>query len=127
MSKIKVPSALVSVEWLRDHLDSENLVILDASVPPIAPFTRQTLPAGSTARHIPGSLRFDYDRKICDQNASLPHMMPDAESFGEQVRRLGINAGSAIVIYDDTGVYASPRAWWISRVKAVQAGIFKPK
>ncbi|MEZ5490631.1 MAG: sulfurtransferase [Gammaproteobacteria bacterium] len=115
MSQVSVPSALVSVDWLVNNLDADNLVVLDASVPPIAPFTRQTLPAGSTARHIPGSLRFDYDRKICDQSASLPHMMPAADFFAEQARALGICADSALVIYDDTGVYASPRAWWMLR------------
>ncbi len=115
MSRLTIPSALVSVAWLADHGNADNLVILDASVPPIAPFTRQSLTEGTRARHIPGSLRFDYDKTVCDRNSSFPHMMPPAEFFGDQVRKLGINADSAIVIYDDTGVYASPRAWWMFR------------
>ena len=113
MSMVSIPSPLVSVDWLNKRLGSENLVILDASVPPIMPFTVQTLPAELTARYIPGSLRFDYDTKVCDQNSTLPHMMPNAEFFTQQVRSLGINKDSAIVVYDDIGVYASPRAWWM--------------
>lgn len=115
MSKVSIPSALVSVDWLNDRLGSENLVILDASVPPIIPFTSQTLPAELESRHLPGALRFDYDNEVCDQNSSLPHMMPDSEFFAEQAKKLGINSDSCIVIYDDTGVYASPRAWWMFR------------
>ena len=113
MGKVNIPSPLVSVDWLNDRLGSENLVVLDASVPPIMPFTRQKLPEELSARYIPGSLRFDYDTKVCDQNSSLPHMMPDAEFFAAEARKLGVNSNSAIVIYDDIGVYASPRAWWM--------------
>ncbi|MBT8147751.1 MAG: sulfurtransferase [Gammaproteobacteria bacterium] len=104
---------MVSVDWLHKHLGSENLVILDASVPPIMPFSKQKLPDDLTARYLPGSLRFDYDTEVCDQNSPLPHMMPAADYFAERVRNLGINKDSAIVIYDDIGVYASPRAWWM--------------
>jgi thiosulfate/3-mercaptopyruvate sulfurtransferase len=113
MGTVNITSPLVGVDWLHGRLDSENLVVLDASVLPIMPFTRQTLPADLTARYIPGSLRFDYDTVVCDQTSSLPHMMPDADFFSERVRELGINNRSAIVIYDDVGVYASPRAWWM--------------
>jgi len=88
-------------------------VILDASVPPIMPFTSVVLPSDLVARHITGALRFDYDKEVCDKETSLPHMMPDAESFTEEVRKLGINQDSAILIYDNVGVYASPRAWWM--------------
>lgn len=115
MSKLKLPSALIGVDWLAGHLDTENLVLLDASVPPIAPFTRQKLPESQPARHLPGALRFDYDKDICDQQSSLPHMMPDVDLFSEKVRELGIDADSAVVVYDDIGVYASPRAWWMFR------------
>jgi thiosulfate/3-mercaptopyruvate sulfurtransferase len=115
MSKVSLPSALVSVDWLKQHLDAENLVILDASVPPIAPFTGQTLPGELHARYLPGSLRFNYDTQVCDQNSTLPHMMPAADFFQEEARKLGIDNDSAIVVYDDTGVYASPRAWWMFR------------
>ena len=110
---LSIPSPLVSVDWLQNRLGNQNLIILDASVPPIIPYTRQTLPADLSARYLPGSLRFDYDQEVCDQNSSLPHMMPDAAFFTDTARKLGINADSTVIIYDDIGVYASPRAWWM--------------
>lgn len=113
MSNLLFSSSLVSTDWLKENLHHQNLVILDASVPPIIPFTSFVIPADLKDRHIPHALRFDYDNQICDKQSSLPHMMPDAEIFVEEVRKLGINNDSAVLIYDNVGVYASPRAWWM--------------
>ncbi len=110
----EITSPLISVDWLQRHLGDPNLVILDASVPPVVPGF-QALNAGATFRAIPGARRFDYDKTICKPGTSLPHMMPTAEHFQQEVRKLGINRDSVIVVYDDVGVYASPRAWWMFR------------
>jgi thiosulfate/3-mercaptopyruvate sulfurtransferase len=40
-------------------------------------------------------------------------MMPSAELFEAEARKLGIDNDSTIVVYDDVGLYASPRAWWM--------------
>ncbi len=64
---------------------------------------------------INGARRFDFDQHLCDHNTDLPHMMPSPEFFTEEMQKLGINKDSAIVVYDDVGVYASPRAWWMFR------------
>ncbi len=71
--------------------------------------------ASQTIAHIPGSLRFDFDNEIREKNTPLPHMMPTAEFFTEEMQKLGIDEDSAIVAYDNVGVYASPRAWWMFR------------
>ena len=112
MSKLKLPSSLVTVDWLQINFAAENLVLLDASVPPVVPgFVQVNSPDKFFC--IPGSRRFDYDQKICRPDSSLPHMMPGPELFEEEVRKLGINQDSVIVVYDDVGLYASPRAWWM--------------
>lgn len=64
---------------------------------------------------IPGSRFFDFDHKICRTDTDLPHMMPDSETFNREVRKLGVNQNSAIVVYDALGVFTSPRAWWMFR------------
>lgn len=105
---------LVDVAWLVENLNNENLVILDASVPPVVPgFV--SLNAEGEFKAIPGARRFDYDKEICKPDSALPHMMPSAELFQERARSLGLNKSSVIVVYDDVGVYASPRAWWMLR------------
>ncbi|GJM13131.1 MAG: sulfurtransferase [Pseudohongiella sp.] len=112
MQKIIPP--LVDVNWLKENLQLAELVILDASVPPVVPGF-ESLNNEESFQAIPGARRFDYDTKICKQESSLPHMMPGADLFQEEVRKLGINKDSVIVIYDDVGLYASPRAWWMLR------------
>lgn len=113
MSKLS-ESPLVSVDWLVAHSDDPDIVILDASVTPVVPGFK-SLNSKSGLRIIPGARRFDYDQKICKPNSSLPHMMPGAELFTEEVRKLGVNRNSVVVVYDDCGIYASPRAWWMFR------------
>lgn len=115
MTTAYFPSALVSAHWLAQHLQDDGLVVLDASVPPIVPFTSTRLPESLAGQAIPGALRFDYDTQICDRSSPLPHMMPDAELFTSEVQKLGINQDTPLVVYDSTGVYASPRAWWMFR------------
>jgi thiosulfate/3-mercaptopyruvate sulfurtransferase len=105
-------SALVDVSWLAANLDNPSLVILDASVPPVVPGF-ESINSGERLATIPGARRFDYDKQVCKPNTSLPHMMPSPELFQEKVRELGINVDSDIVVYDDVGLYASPRAWWM--------------
>jgi thiosulfate/3-mercaptopyruvate sulfurtransferase len=107
-------SPLITVEQLKAKLGDPDLVILDASVAPVVPGF-EAINSGDELQLIPGSRRFDYDKKICKPDSSLPHMMPEAGQFQSQVRELGINQDSFIVVYDDCGIYASPRAWWMFR------------
>ena len=111
---LQVSSPLVDVKWLQENIGNPDLVVLDASVPPVVPGFESLNSAGNF-KAIAGARRFDYDSKICDQESSLPHMMPGANLFQRELRKLGINKSSVIVIYDDVGMYASPRAWWMLR------------
>lgn len=113
MSNAKITSPLVSVQWLAEHLDAENLVILDASMQPVTPVANDSALEEST--FIKGARRFDFDKDIRDKNTDLPHMMPSPEFFTEEMQKLGINKDSAVIVYDCMGVYSSPRAWWMFR------------
>ena len=114
MSKANITSPLVSVQWLADNLDTENIVILDASMQPVTPVNNDSNYQEETTC-IKGARRFDFDNDIRDKNTDLPHMMPSAEFFTEEMQKLSINRDSAIIVYDRVGVYASPRAWWMFR------------
>jgi thiosulfate/3-mercaptopyruvate sulfurtransferase len=114
-TNLTLAKPLVDVTWLVENLNNENLVILDASVPPVVPgFV--SLNAEGNFKAIPGARRFDYDKEICKPDSVLPHMMPTAQLFQERVRSLGLNKSSVVVVYDDVGIYASPRAWWMLRM-----------
>ncbi|MDP4769469.1 MAG: rhodanese-like domain-containing protein, partial [OM182 bacterium] len=92
-----------------------EVVVFDASVPPVVPGYESLNSNEPDAewRIIPGARRFDYDERLCDPDAVLPHMMPSAALFEQEVRSLGLSKESLVVVYDDVGVYASPRGWWM--------------
>lgn len=113
MPAIQLPGALVTVEWLHNALASTptNLVVLDASWH--MPATGRDGEEEWRSERIPGAGFFDFDRRICDRDSSLPHMLPDAELFTTELRRLGVNSDSAVVFYDSLGIVSAPRAWWM--------------
>lgn len=105
--------ALVSTQWLADHLHSPDVRIVDATY--FLPHEDGHGRKGFEACHIPGAVFFDID-EIADRSRDLPHMLPPPEQFSAQVRRLGLGDGSRIVVYDQKGIFSAPRAWWMFRV-----------
>lgn len=103
---------LVSTEWLARRLREapENLRVADASW--YMPEDNRDPRAEFEAAHIPGAVFFDIE-EISDHACNLPHMMPSPRDFSRQVARLGISNGHLVVVYDGTGIFSAPRAWWM--------------
>jgi len=102
----------VSVDWLAQNLNDENLVVVDGSwhLPP----ENRNPRAEFLAEHIPNAVFFDLD-KHSRQDTDLPHMMPGAEQFAREMGELGISEKNTIVIYDTTGLFSAARIWWMFR------------
>ena len=113
MANFNLPDTLVSAAWLRQHLGEADLVIFDASWH--MPASGRDGAAEWAQEHIPGARFFDFDRRICDPQSDLPHMMPSAEIFTRETQALGLNHDSRVVVYDAQGMFSSPRAWWMLR------------
>lgn len=101
---------LVTSAWLLKHLGDSNLIILDASVDKVV--GKEAIEYQSWTC-IPGSLKFDLDKDFHDQSSPLPHTFPPISQFNQRARKLGINNHSTVVVYDNQGIYSSPRAWWM--------------
>ncbi len=103
--------SLVSAEWLKAHLHSPNLLILDATIP------KAGSDPGKTANdeQIAGARFMNLEKDFCMQGAAFPNTMLGSDEFQLQARKLGISSSSALVVYDDHGVYSSARAWWMFR------------
>jgi thiosulfate/3-mercaptopyruvate sulfurtransferase len=110
MSEIRLSSPLVSVTWLHENLDADNLVILDASLPK-AGLGEETL----TDLSIPGARFMDLKNRWADREATFPNTMLRPEEFQKEARKLGICRNSAVVVYDQHGIYSSARAWFMLR------------
>ncbi|MCP3102297.1 sulfurtransferase [Myxococcus sp. K15C18031901] len=111
MTSLRLPGPTVSVHWLAEHLGHPRLILLDASLKPST--TAASVPSPASSVQVPGTRSFDFDKRICDQETPLPHMMPPPALFEREVRALGVRRDSVLVIHDRMGVYASPRAWWM--------------
>ena len=104
---------LVTTEWLHEHLGDERVKVLDASW--YLPGDPRDPHADFIAAHIPGARFFDVD-EVCDQDRPLPHMAPPPEQFAYQMGVLGLTGEDTIVVYDATGLFSAPRAWWTFRL-----------
>ncbi|MFF5723092.1 sulfurtransferase [[Kitasatospora] papulosa] len=100
-----LPGPLVDVDRLAALAGRPGTVVLDASVGAHR----------SVGRRIPGARRFDIDGAMSDHSARLPHTMPPADRFAEEMRALGVDSTDTVVVYDTAGIYSSPRAWWMLR------------
>ncbi|MGK2284779.1 3-mercaptopyruvate sulfurtransferase [Pedomonas sp. V897] len=105
--------ALVSTEWLAGELGANDLRIVDASWH--MPAENRNARAEFEAAHIPGAVFFDID-EIADTSSPLPHMLPSPEKFASRAQALGLGDGSRIVVYDNSDLRSSARAWWMLRV-----------
>jgi len=105
--------ALVSTEWLAEHLGDPKVAIADATYH--LPDLGRDAQAEFEAQHIPGAAFFDID-DIADPEHALKHMLPDAKLFAEKVSALGLGDDKTIVVYDTIGLYSAARAWWMFRL-----------
>jgi thiosulfate/3-mercaptopyruvate sulfurtransferase len=99
----------VSTQWLADHLDQPDVVVLDASW--YLPAQQRDAAAEYAAGHIPGAVRFDIDA-VSDHSSPLPHMLPSPQDFAKAVGAMGITPQSRVVIYDGLGLFSAARVWW---------------
>jgi thiosulfate/3-mercaptopyruvate sulfurtransferase len=106
---LKIPSFVVSVDWLLEHLENESLLILDATIPKVGSKKIEILEEKS---QIKKAHFFDL-KDFSDAEAPLPNTMLTGEKFQQKAKQFGINNNHCIVVYDDLGIYSSPRVWWI--------------
>ena len=105
--------ALVSTEWLAQHLTSPDVRVVDGSW--YLPAEERNPRAEYDEQHIAGAVFFDID-DIADDTSDLPHMLPSPEKFSSRVRKLGLGDGVRIVVYDGGNMMAAARVWWMFRV-----------
>lgn len=106
-------SALVTTDWLADHLGAPDIRPIDASW--FLPTLDRNAKLEFEDAHIEKAVFFDID-DIADETSDLPHMLPSAAKFSSRMRKLGLGDGVRIVAYDNNNFCASARAWWMCRL-----------
>ncbi|MEM9201371.1 MAG: sulfurtransferase [Actinomycetota bacterium] len=111
----------VSADWLADHLDDDDLVVVDS---------RWSLDggpgrAGFEAEHISSAVFADLDVDLSAPASpdAGRHPLPTAENFAASMARLGIGDESRVVVYDDAGGAIAARLWWMLDVLGRPAAV----
>ncbi len=104
---------LVSTAWLAERLGQSGLIVVDASAH--LPDAGRDAQAEFAQAHIPGARFLDLET-FKDLASPVPAALPTAEQFAQRMAQIGIRDGDRVVIYDDSVVKTSARAWFIFRM-----------
>jgi len=105
-------SLFVEPNFLKNKLNDKNIKILDATF--FLPDSGLNAEEEYKKEHIPNSVFFDIN-KIADPNNPLPHMIPSKDLFSNMMQNLGLNNEDEIIIYDNSPLLSSARAWFLLR------------
>jgi len=95
---------LVDSEWLSEHIEDDNLVLLDVRYHPHRFFT---------IGHIQGAVQVKRFKDLGNNHASPLMFFPDKDTFQKTLRSYGINNDSKIVIYDDSRTALATRLYYL--------------
>lgn len=104
-------SPIITPAQLNELLKDENLILLDVSVPKVT---------GGNSEYenktIPRALVVNLKRDFSDPDGQFPNTIPTPEQFEETCNQLGITNNSTVVVFDNLGIYSSPRVWWLFKI-----------
>jgi thiosulfate/3-mercaptopyruvate sulfurtransferase len=109
---------LVSTQWLADNLGASDLIVIDASAH--LPDAKRDPAAEFETAHIPGALYLDLT-SFFDAASPVPNTLPTSDQFAERMSKLGITPSTRVVIYDDSYIRTSARAWFILRMHGMKS------
>jgi len=111
--------SLVTAEWLKQHLDDSELVVLDASV--VIAFDDKGAVSISSGRdqydqgHIPTAGFADLTSDLVDTTSQYPYAIPKPEKFAAAMAALGVGDNSTVVLYATNYSAWAARVWWMLR------------
>lgn len=111
--------ALVSAQWLKEHLGDSDLVVLDATVIVESDAEGNFRPVNGRANyeagHIPTAGFADLTGELSNVESPFQFGMPSPEEFAAAMGALGVGDDSRVVLYDDMGSSWAARVWWMLR------------
>ncbi|HZF66997.1 MAG TPA: sulfurtransferase [Gemmatirosa sp.] len=97
------PEALVSTQWVADHLHDPALRLLESDEDVLL----------YALGHVPGAQKLDWHQ---DLNDHVVRDYVDRAQFEALVRRLGIDASHTVVFYGDKNNWWATYAFWVFRL-----------
>lgn len=106
-------NSLIDAHSLAELQRSGDAVILDASLH--LPAARRDAKDEFAQGHIPGARFLDL-ASMADPEANAPGAVPNPRQFAERLASLGVAPGDRVVLYDNSTLRTSARAWFIFRL-----------
>jgi thiosulfate/3-mercaptopyruvate sulfurtransferase len=116
------PDAIVSAEWLSQHLNDKTLRIFDCTTyldPPSAdspaPYTVRSGLEDYLSAHIPGANYLDLQAELSAPSADprLRFTMPDADTLVRALAARGVNPETRVILYSRKNMQWATRVWWM--------------
>lgn len=108
---------LVSTEWLAEHLNDSDLVVLDCSVLIEPDSAGGMLVVSGRAHyeegHIPSAGFADLTSDLSDADSPFDYTLPTPEQFCAAMGKLGVGDDSRVVLYDALNSVWAARVWWM--------------
>jgi len=98
------PAYLIDADWLTEHIEDKNLVILEVRYHPHRYIT---------VGHIPGAVQVQRFKDLGDNQTNPLMRFPSRETFQSRLRQWGINDNSTIVLYDDSSTALVSRLYFL--------------
>ncbi|GGF28385.1 thiosulfate sulfurtransferase [Subtercola lobariae] len=110
----------MSTQWLCDHIGSDSIVVLDATVLSVLAFGGDRVWLSGLDEylvngHIPGALFADVIETLSDPDRPFGFARPSAERFSAAVTQLGIGPSTTVIVYDNSLGQWAARVWWLFR------------
>jgi thiosulfate/3-mercaptopyruvate sulfurtransferase len=111
---MELPTPVVSVQWLQQHLSDPDVLVLDCRFDLMHPECGRWSYAAS---HIPGAYYLDLNRDLSSpvQQHGGRHPLPQPEKFADRLRQIGMTASTQVIAYDDSEFAFAARLWWLLR------------
>jgi thiosulfate/3-mercaptopyruvate sulfurtransferase len=94
------PEALVSTQWVADHLNDDGFRLVESNEDPLLYATG----------HIPGAVEVDWTR---DLNDPLRRDYLNREGFDKLMRRIGATRDTTVIFYGDRNNWWATYALWV--------------
>jgi len=120
-AELKYPDALVTGDWLEQHLDEPNLRLFDCSTQLIfeesgdRPYRVINCHEEHEAGHIPGAGYFDLQSDFSVPDSPFAMTLSDPETVSNAFARNGVADGTRVILYSRRSVSWATRFWWMLR------------
>jgi len=102
-------TSLTSARNLQELVKTREVILLDVS--PVS--NKAGLLPSYPDEMIPGSFVVSIKKELAQPGASFPNTFPESGIFDSFCKSVGIHEDTEVVVYDNLGLYSSPRVWWI--------------